>query len=277
MDKMCLIELDAGFANELGEAWYKRFYHPIVRALHIDETRDYMCRDILSELLAQHDSQQRQLESLSPILQNKNVFIFGAGPSLDLDIAGVKNVLKTSRPVIIAADGAADPLCDMGFEPAVLVSDLDSCSKQNLELINRDKKKVFVHAHGDNIQLIRSIVPKLNRNILGTTQVTSTKNVWNFGGFTDGDRACYIASHFFPSCIVIAGMDFGGREGKHSKNQYDASSNPNRSKKLTWGKKSLEFLARKKRNIRFLNITRFGEDLKGITKVSYQELTSELA
>ncbi len=272
---MCLIRLDGDSTFKLGEMWYKRFYNQIAKSLSIDQRLDRISRDILSELMNRHVT-TNVLENLSPILFKKIVFIFGAGPSLDSDINGVKILLNKLHPVVVAADGAADALYDSRVKPNVIVTDLDSCSLRRLQLTARDGK-VIVHAHGDNYQLIRNILPKLGRNVFGTTQVEPVQNIQNFGGFTDGDRACYVVSHFSPSCVVLGGMDFGSAEGRHSKNRYNASTNPKRSVKMNWGRRSLEFLVEKRPDIRFLNITKFGEELDRIPKVSYNTLTSVIA
>lgn len=272
---MCLTNLGTVSPNNLGDTWYRKFHDRIASSLKIDAGRDRISRDILSKLLNQFD-RERILEALRPILYNQVAFVFGAGPSLDSDIAGVKDAIDRNRPVIVAADGAADALYEVGLEPRMLVTDLDSCSLESLQLNSRHGC-VFVHAHGDNIELVRRVVPSLGSNTFGTTQVESVRNVWNFGGFTDGDRACYVANYFSPSCIVIAGMDFGSEEGHHSKSRYEKYANPNRRTKMIWGKKSLEFLVQKRPDIRFLNITKFGEELDGVEKKSYEVLISELA
>ena len=269
------MRLDGDSIFKLGEMWYKTFYNQIAKSLSIDERLDRVSRDILSELMNRHTT-TNVLENLSPILFKKIVFIFGAGPSLDSDINGVKILLNKMRPVVVAADGAADALYDAKVKPNVIVTDLDSCSLRCLQLTARNGH-VFVHAHGDNYQLIRNSLPKLGRNVFGTTQVESVRNVQNFGGFTDGDRACYVASYFSPSCVVIGGMDFGSVEGEHSKNRHGGFANPKRSVKMNWGRRSLEFLVKKRPDIKFLNITRFGEELDLVPKMSYDALISEIA
>lgn len=267
--------MNADLVDDLGRAWYKQFYHPIAHSLHINESQDRISRDILSEMIDRRDIES-VLQNLHLNLKDRIAFVFGAGPSLDLDIAGIRDFVIKRRPTILAADGAADALYAADIKPTVLVTDLDSCSMESLRSNSRDGN-VFVHAHGDNIEIIRNIVPKLGSSIVGTTQVEPVHYVKNFGGFTDGDRACYVASYFSPSAIVIAGMDFGTREGRHSKNLYDVSINPNREAKMDWGKRSLEFLVTRRPKIRFFNITKSATDVKGATTVSYQKLISEIA
>jgi len=78
-----------------------------------------------------------------------------------------------------------------------------------------------VHAHGDNMDSVKSIVPKLG-NILGSTQVEPTDRAFLWGGFTDGDRACHVVCEYSPQKIILAGMDFGVKVGKWSKPGHDS-------------------------------------------------------
>jgi uncharacterized Rossmann fold enzyme len=257
-------------AEELGAQWCERFYSPIKQSLNLDETRDRLSRDTLWEIL-----RQRDVPSLQELrsFEGKTTIVFGAGPSLVSDIAGLRPFLKEKNPRIVAADGAADALAENEFEADVTVSDLDSCSEATLKK-NSAAGFVFAHAHGDNIDLVRKIVPKLGQGTFGTTQVEPRGPIKNFGGFTDGDRASYIASALRPSSIIIAGMDFGKEEGKFSVNRYSAQGNSERILKLDWGKKSLEYLISQKTNIKFYNVTQSGVEIAGSMRVQYARFTS---
>lgn len=52
---------------------------------------------------------------------------------------------------------------------------------------------------------------------MGTTQSKPLKNVYNFGGFTDGDRAVFLAIKLGAKKIILAGMDFGEKITKYSR------------------------------------------------------------
>ena len=67
---------------------------------------------------------------------------------------------------------------------------------------------LVVHAHGNNSDKIMEYVSRLKR-VLGTTQSTPVGNIYNFGGFTDGDRALFFAVEWGAKIIILAGMDFG--------------------------------------------------------------------
>ena len=259
-------------AQTLGDEWFRIFYPRICASLNYRQSEDELARDLLSELLVENDTPHAQLQL--EIIRKRTVIMFGAGPSLRGDLEGLTPIIQKAKPIVVGADGAADALYEAGMVPSIVVSDLDSCSQRNLKRNSQDGC-VFVHAHGDNLSLIREIVPEMGERMFGTTQVGSVRNVVNYGGLTDGDRACFIVSSFDPSSIIIAGMDFGKEEGSFSRNRYDDYSNPLRYSKLTWGRKSLEFLIRERRDIRFVNVTRHGEEIVGATRMSYEELMPE--
>ena len=74
-----------------------------------------------------------------------------------------------------------------------------------------------IHAHGDNISKIKKYPHHLISKTFGTTQTRSLHNVFNIGGFTDGDRALILAEYFNPNEILLVGMDFGNIVGEYSK------------------------------------------------------------
>lgn len=256
-------------ANSLGEEWFRLFYPRISEALNYQITRDEESRDVLSRLLTNKGNQS--LEFVQRTINRKRVVMFGAGPSLESDLAGLDDFVRNKSPTIIAADGAADALYKAGISPSIIVSDLDSCSIGSLKRNSREGC-VFAHSHGDNMPLVEKVIPEL-ANVLGTTQVSSVENVTNFGGLTDGDRACFIASYFLPSSIIIAGMDFGSSEGTYSKSKYSTKIDPRRPTKLSLGRESLEFLIGSRPEIRFLNVTKFGEEIRGAPKIEYAAIT----
>ena len=241
----------------------------------IDPKKDRDSAIALSVLLENEDRIRSLFEKARSVFEDRLVVIFGAGPSLASDIEGLSDTLER-KPAVVAADGAADALRERDVRFDAVVSDLDSCSE---DLLRRTSEEhlLFVHAHGDNLNLVESIVPKLGPNVVGTTQVRPFGNLTNFGGFTDGDRACFIAAHFRPKVIVISGMDFGPEEGEYSRNRYSGSKNAMRDRKLDWGKKSIGLLIQMNPNTKFWNVTRFGLEIDGAPKVSYERLARELS
>jgi uncharacterized Rossmann fold enzyme len=87
---------------------------------------------------------------------------------------------------------------------------------------------IVIHAHGDNRHLIQYWVPRLIGQVVGTTQSTPIQNVYNFGGFSDGDRAVFAADELGASHITLVGFDCD-----------DASVDQVKRGKLMWARKLL--------------------------------------
>ncbi len=194
-------------------------YWDIVERLDLDAKRDKEATRLLTMLLEDIDPQPL-LVRLRDTLSGRNVVICGAGPSLDRHLRQLWENDEISESVIVVADGAVSVVMEQGIDCDIVVTDLDG----NLDHLKKtaDKGTLFiVHAHGDNMDIVKSVVPRLG-NILGSTQVEPTNRAFLWGGFTDGDRACHIVSEYLPTKIILAGMDFGSTVGKWSKPEHDS-------------------------------------------------------
>jgi uncharacterized Rossmann fold enzyme len=184
------------------------------------------------------------------------VLVFGCGPSLSKDIEKVKSARIFSSYAIIAADGATRALMKQGIKPHIITTDLDG----DMTYINSASSMgsvVVIHAHADNLNRIRVNFKHIPGKVYGTTQRKATSKVLNLGGFTDGDRAVYLAEHFKPKMIVLAGMDFGKEIGEYSGRCYNLDK---KLKKLEIGRKLIEELAAKTSTPIF-NLTEGGVDI----------------
>ncbi|MBU4189948.1 MAG: DUF115 domain-containing protein, partial [Candidatus Thermoplasmatota archaeon] len=123
------------------------------------------------------------------------------------------------------------------MKSAVKASDIGSKLAKKGEMIG--VKDLFIgaiamiHAHGNNINRLERYVPMFNGKLIGTTQAKPFDNIYNFGGFTDGDRAVCLSDHFGAKKIFLAGFDFKN-VGKYSK------SKELKMKKLGWAKRIIE-------------------------------------
>ena len=239
-------------------------YTRIAGELDLDKDADREAAEVLDSLV-----QKAEINRLR-VIGGKIAIVFGAGPSLPEDVRMVKSgkLHRDKKVVLIAADGAVKTLLDRGVVPAINVTDLDG----NLEAIKKANSKgtvTVVHAHGDNVHRLIDVVPELKEPI-GTTQTKATGKVHNFGGFTDGDRAVFLADRFGAELIVLAGMDFGDEIGRFS-GSYDKEMKLKKLKKLQIGKDLLERLAMESR-AGILNLTSGGEDLVGIPRTSVKAL-----
>jgi uncharacterized Rossmann fold enzyme len=161
-------------------------------------------------------------------------------------------------------------LLDAGIVPHVHVTDLDGDIHATLEA-NKKGCITVVLAHGDNIELVREQVPRL-KEVIGTTQTKPFGRLLNFGGFSDGDRAAYLAEYYGAALIALAGMDFGLKIGEYS-GSMDAKFT---RKKLAVGKRMLEELA-KKTESRIVNLTGGGVKLTGIPRITAEQLIDAAA
>jgi len=135
--------------------------------------------------------------------------------------------------LIIAADGAAAALMDIGCVPEVICTDLDGNSEADIEkeiMACELGSIVLIHAHGDHIDKLEKYVPRFKR-FIATTQARPFDKVYNFGGFSDGDRCVFVAREFGAKKIRLAGFDF-----------EDPHVNPIKKKKLKWAKELIGIL-----------------------------------
>ncbi len=192
------------------EIW-KPWYNQIVEKLKLDHRADEDAAKLLDGLLPPPD-----IQKLTNIIRGHECVVFGAGPSLDLDLKKLEQAGYLKK-ALIAADGATSAVFRY-CNPDIIVTDLDCSVDDQLEAWKRGSWLV-VHAHGDNVAQVRKIIPQLKDRIIGTTQVEPFGKLFNFGGFTDGDRAAFIAHELGASKIYLAGMDLGTKIGRHSGNK----------------------------------------------------------
>ncbi|HEY9247461.1 MAG TPA: 6-hydroxymethylpterin diphosphokinase MptE-like protein, partial [Candidatus Methanoperedens sp.] len=158
-------------------------------------------------------------------INGKDVLVCGKAPRLHDDIKKI----EAGKFLIIAADGATSILMKNGIIPHIIVTDLDGDMDDEAKA-NEQGAIMVVHAHGDNIDAVRREVPRLKK-IIGTTQSRSLKNVYNYGGFSDGDRCIFLAHEMGAGTITLAGFDF-----------RDPDVTPMKKKKLLWAEKLIRML-----------------------------------
>jgi uncharacterized Rossmann fold enzyme len=204
-------------------------YLDIVNRLDLDPAMDREATRLLTEILMEIEPRPL-LRQLQERIQGKTVVICGAGPSLETHLQSMMSTRDGSSLVYVAADGAVSALLNLGCECSIIATDLDGNLDDIEESIGRGALTV-VHAHGDNMDKVRDVVPDLGA-VLGSTQVEPTERAFLWGGFTDGDRACYIVADYSPGTIILAGMDFGGLVGKWSKPTHDAHFPASKRKRI---------------------------------------------
>ena len=235
--------------------WGKR-YSDILKEFTYDEGKDRESAIFLNSILKKSDINER----IRNMVKDKTVLVIGSGPSLSGAIPRLKNYRKSIK---IAADSSVKPLVENGIVPDIIVTDLDG-DEDTLEKIGKTKSIFVVHAHGDNIEKL-GFVKKI-KNCIGTTQAAPFDKINNFGGFTDGDRGVFLASHYDAKRIILFGMDFGDQIGKFSKTKK--SERKTKLMKLKRGKSLLEWLS----TITKTELFTTSKPIKGFKKISYKEL-----
>jgi uncharacterized Rossmann fold enzyme len=188
------------------------------------------------------------INEIGELIDSEEVFIFGAGPSLESKI--INNRMYLKNKIKIAADGATSALLKNNFYPEIIVTDLDGCIQDQI-YANNFGSIVVIHSHSDNIEKLLRYLRYFKGKLLGTTQINTNllKNIHNFGGFTDGDRAVFLADNFNAKEINLVGFDFNKKIGKYSFTQY---KNLNlKIKKLNWCKSLIQLVMKKNNNIKY--------------------------
>lgn len=247
---------------------WKPWYNDIAAKLHLKTDEDAAATIRLSDLL----SETSNLEEPFQLLHDKIVIILGAGPSLERDVFALRATGVRGDSIIACADGATSAFLQVfGSAPDVIFTDLDG-DMQDIIYANRKGAVVIIHGHGDNIDRLNQYVPLLRHLLVGTTQLEPHGNIFNFGGFTDGDRAAFAAEANGADLIVLGGMDFGGMVGPYSKPRLRGVTQASWRKrmKLQFAKKLVEWLAMNGQ-VQLVNCTTGGEDLRGIPRISWEK------
>lgn len=179
-------------------------------------------KEILQDFGFSREEDERAAKIMKDLAGEKlldcSVLEFIKGKSVAV-IGGAYSGEKVEEELVITAGKAINKV---GFTPHIHVTDMEEDENLLAELEERGCILVL-HAHGDNISRIKSVVPKIKR-FIGTTQSIPFDRIYNFGGFTDGDRAALIAKKFEARSIKLYGFDF------------ESADNPIKLKKLKWAK-----------------------------------------
>lgn len=202
--------------------WLRDFYPKILSDFGFSKEADERSAKILYEL-----SKDKLLDCsvLRDKIANKRVAVIGGA----VDIADVKFISELNDWVIMTSGKSVIKLKRLlpDLIPDVHVTDIEEPDDLLIDL-EKNGCILVLHAHGDNIHRVKAVVPKL-RGFIGTTQSIPFDRVYNFTGFTDGDRAAIIAKRFGAKEIKLYGFDFCKADDEV------------KLKKLKWAEKILKF------------------------------------
>jgi uncharacterized Rossmann fold enzyme len=199
------------------EDW-EPYYQRILEYFSFDRAKDEEAARLLAGLLPRDD-----LDLLDRQARGHVVTVAGNAPCLDPEMG-------KRRGTLWAADAAAERLYAKGIRPDAVFTDLDGATDTFLEM-NGKGTVMVIHAHGDNMPLLRHWVPRFPGPMVGTTQSRPLPHVHNFGGFTDGDRAVFAAHALGARDVGIIGFDLD-----------DTRVDPMKRGKLFWARELLHLL-----------------------------------
>ena len=167
-------------------------YREILDDMGYSRTEDEACARLLKALMANAD-----LVDPDDLVFGDTVAIIGpAHPCLE----------DLESRTVISAGSATEALCSAGLVPDYVVTDLDGDIDCQIAMSRRGAV-TYIHAHGDNADLVMRYAREFTGPVVLTTQSRPDLVLHNFGGFTDGDRAVCIARE--RGCAIeLRGFDF---------------------------------------------------------------------
>lgn len=139
-------------------------------------------------------------------------------------------------PAILAADGATSACLGAGLVPSIVVTDLDGPVPSEVTANGRGSL-VLVHAHGDNVPALERWIPEFPGELAGSWAGPPRDALIDVGGFTDGDRAAFLAEALGARRILLWGFDFERAAAT------DAAHREVKLAKLRWAQQLLGELA----------------------------------
>lgn len=225
---------------------WEEIYKGIAKDFGFDRAKDDEAARVAADIMAYKTIKRTEKtveEAIEELIKDNKVIICGNAPSLERNVVGTAKKLDglpaAQKYIVIAADGATSVLLRNGIIPDIVCTDLDG-TITDIITANRFGSIIVVHAHGDNMWMLKRVLPALNENVLCTTQSKPLHNgngnvqVYNFGGFTDGDRSVFLAKEFGARSIDLIGFDFDDKQVSERKR-----------KKLKWAKRLIDDILQK--------------------------------
>ena len=255
---------------------WEKSYLQIMDKLGFDIEADNRSVQLLEKYLGKFSPTKKKNILLKlKIIQQKPVIIAGAGPSLKKDFSTLFKAPSSSKIVssfqIISVDGATTLFNQENIIPSIVVTDLDG-DLASISWAIQSGALALIHAHGDNQHQIDFFFQKYpniiyENDVWGTAQCDPGEILFNFGGFTDGDRAIFLTFHFQSPLVGLIGFDFGTQIGEYS--TLNSRLNKKKEKKLKKFEVALDLLKsfHSQHNGLRYNLTNNGEQIPGFPRV----------
>ena len=205
-------------------------YDMIRNDFGFDRWRDEAAASMLDSMLS---GKRDGFELLCRLFRGNTVYVAAPGPKLREELERHRTLLE--RSVTVAADAALNIMVEAGMEPQAVFTDLDGAGL----LLHRFTGLQVIHAHGDNMDLLASLVPGVEAPVVGTVQVYPRGRTRVLGGFTDGDRAVSAACMLGARKVVLVGWDLRGDRFFKPGQRVDPLV---KARKLSWAGRILELL-----------------------------------
>jgi uncharacterized Rossmann fold enzyme len=209
-------------------------YARIAEALGYDLGREEASARALVDVLPA-EARETPLERCRARLVGRPAIVVGLAPGAG---APPLHLLAPSslRPAVLAADGAAAACLSAGLVPDLVVTDLDGPVVSEVGS-NARGSLVVVHAHGDNREAVERWVPEFSGELAGSWAGPPTEALLDVGGFTDGDRAAFLAEAAGASSVLLWGFAFDRVE------ESDPAATARKLRKLAFARESIVLLA----------------------------------
>lgn len=203
---------------------FEPVYEAILADVGFDREADERARDVAADIATPFSM------SRFDGWAGATVAVVGAAPCLSDELERVR-----SADVVAAASTAADVLLENDIAVDCMVTDLDKTPETAAALTDAGVP-VVAHAHGDNVPALREWLPRFDSDhTMVTTQAAPVGAVVNVGGFTDGDRAAFLADHVGAGRLTFPGWAFD-----------DPTVGPMKARKLEWAAMVLGWLERRR-------------------------------
>ncbi len=145
--------------------------------------------------------------ALHELLGGRPALLVGGGPATPEALDHLQGKRGAGPFVVIAADGATTRCLAAGRVPDLIVTDLDGFLPDEVEASRRGAM-VLVHAHGDNRGAVEEWTPRFPGPVAGSCAGAPSGGLLNPGGFTDGDRALFVAEDYGATRARLLSYDF---------------------------------------------------------------------
>lgn len=188
-------------------------------------------------------------KALRGLLSGRPALLVGGGPATPRALEQLERSQGGGPYVVIAADGATTRCLAAGRVPDLIVTDLDGALPDEVEASRRGAM-VLVHAHGDNRSAVEEWTPRFPGPVAGSCAGAPSGGLLNPGGFTDGDRALFVAEAYGATRARLLSYDFASASGE------PVGTRSIKEEKLRTARELVDLLARRGR----IEVEVVGED-----------------